>query len=441
MDAAEGRAFPADRHRARARQEHGPGRRGPHCPPQGIRTVSPRERRQVAGAGLAALVGLFAKLAGHALPPPVAAVGLGVGLVGAALLLAWAADAAEVDFSGGLVLTIVALVAVLPEFAVETHFAFTQQTTFLTANLTGATRLLVTGAAGLPLLGAWLLRRRGEKSSKLVLPLERRLDLGVLLLASCCAVGIAATGRLGVITGLILISLYVVYVKRLRGTLGEPPAIVGVGAALAALPEDRRKRVITALLLFSAIVVLAVASAFADALLATGTSLGIDPYLLVQSIVPAATETPEFVVVAVLALSHRPAQGLAIFLAAAVSQMTLALGTLPFAYLAGGGGSSIPLAGREQMEMMLTAATILMAVAALSSLSPERIDAWIVLTLFGIQFAFPSTTVRIGVTVVLAMFALDILASRRRDIGPMLAAVRAPTRRAALGAHDTSGGR
>jgi cation:H+ antiporter len=226
-----------------------------------------------------------------------------------------------------------------------------------------------------------------------------------------------------------------VYVRRVQGTPGEPPAVVGVAAALAALPDDRRKLVTVSLLLFSAIVVLAVASAFADALLATGTSLGIDPYLLVQSIVPAATETPEFVVVAVLALAHRPAQGLAIFLAAAVSQMTLALGTLPFAYLAGGGGSSIPLAGREQVEMLLTAATILMAVAALASLTPERVDAWIVLTLFAVQFAFPSTTVRIGVTVVLAMFALDVLASRRRAIGPMLAAVRAPPRRAALDGH------
>jgi hypothetical protein len=91
--------------------------------------------------------------------------------------------------------------------------------------------------------------------------------------------------------------------------------------------------------------------------------------------------------------------------------------------------------------MMLTAAATLMAVAALASLRPERVDAWIVLTLFGIQFAFPSTTVRIGVTIVLAMFALDVLASRRRCIGPILAAVRAPTRRAALGAHPTPGGR
>ena len=403
--------------------------------------MTPRHRRQLAGAAVAALVGLFTKLAGHAPPAPVATVGLGAGLVGGSLLLAWAADAAEVDFSGPLVLTVVAFVAVLPEFVVETHFAFTQQTTFISANLTGATRLLVTGAAGLPLLGAWLLGRRGEKESELRLPPERRLDLGVLMLASGFAVGIAATGRLSLLAGFVLIGLYVVYLKRVQGTPDEPPAFVGVAASLAELPEDRRKPVTVALLLFSAIVVFAVASPFTDALLATGTSLGIDPFLLVQSIVPAATETPEFVVVAVLALSHRPAQGLAIFLAAAVSQMTLALGTLPFAYLAGGGGSSIPLAGREQLEMMLTAAAILMAVAALASLTPERVDAWIILTLFGIQFAFPSTTVRIGVTIVLAMFALDVLASRHRAIRPMLAAVRAPGRRAALGGHGTSGGR
>ena len=78
--------------------------------------------------------------------------GSGIGLIGASFMLAWAADAGEAVFSGGLVLAAVALVGVLPEFIIEVHFAFIQQAELVTANLTGATRLLLTGAVALPLL-------------------------------------------------------------------------------------------------------------------------------------------------------------------------------------------------------------------------------------------------------------------------------------------------
>jgi cation:H+ antiporter len=383
-------------------------------------------RRPVAIASSAAALGLVTRAASSVLPAPVAVIGLAAGLVGAAFLLAWAADAGEVVFSGGLVLVLVALVAVLPEFVIEAHFAFTQQTQFVTANLTGASRLLLTAATAMPLLWVWLLARRGERATSIRLGTARRLDLGVLLIAALWAIRVAARGRLTLIDGVVLIGLYVLYVRRVQGSPDERPAVVGVAAGMAALPPSQRKRLITGLLVFAAIVVVAVANSFTEALLATGTSLGIDPYILVQSIVPVATETPEIVVVAVLALNHRPAQGLAVFLASSVSQLTLAMGSLPFVYLAGGGSGSIPLAGRERVELALTIATALMAVAALSSLAPERIDAWIVLTLFGIQFALPSTAVRIAVAVVLTMFALDLFASRRHTVRPMLVALRSP---------------
>jgi cation:H+ antiporter len=77
-------------------------------------------------------------------------------------LLAWAADAGEAVFSGGLVLAVIALVAVLPEFIIEVRFAYVQQTELVTANLTGATGLLLTGAIALPLGVAFITRRRGQ---------------------------------------------------------------------------------------------------------------------------------------------------------------------------------------------------------------------------------------------------------------------------------------
>ena len=164
----------------------------------------------------------------------------------------------------------------------------------------------------------------------------------------------------------------------MQGTPDEEPAVVGVAAGLLSLPARYRRPAIAALIVVAGAVVVAIANPFADALLATGASLGIDPYLLIQSVVPVATEAPEFVVVAVLVANHRPAQGLALFLASSVSQWTLGLGALPIAYLAGEAGPSMPLAAREQLELGFTIALTLFVVAALATLRPERADALLI---------------------------------------------------------------
>jgi cation:H+ antiporter len=370
-----------------------------------------------------AVLGLLTRVAAGAVPPPVALIGLGTGLVGASLLLSWAADAAEVDLSGGLVLAGITLVTVLPELVVEVHFAYTQQIDLVSANLTGATRLLLTGATAMPVLGAWLLSRRGLPPESFTLAPARRVDLALLFLAALYGVLLALLGRVSLIDGLLLLALYGFYLRRIRGTPDEPPAVVGVSAGLASLPAEQRRRLLAGLLTLSAVVVVVVATPFTDALQKTGAAVGISPYLLVQSIAPAATETPEFVVAIVLALHRRPSQGLAVFLAASVAQWTLAIGVLPWAHLAGGGGASLPLDTRATVELLLTVSTTLMAIAALASLAPRRIDSGIVLTLFAVQFAFPSTAVRLVVAVVLAMFALDIMVANHRAVRPLFASL------------------
>ena len=46
-------------------------------------------------------------------------------MVAASFVLAWAAEAAEVDISGGLAIALLAVIAVLPEYAVDLYFAHT----------------------------------------------------------------------------------------------------------------------------------------------------------------------------------------------------------------------------------------------------------------------------------------------------------------------------
>src|SRR5262245_39796854 len=80
--------------------------------------------------------------------PPMEAVLFGIAILGAAFILSWAAEVAQMDLSKGLAMAILALICVLPEYAVDMYFAWRaaddpQYTHYATANMTGANRLLV----------------------------------------------------------------------------------------------------------------------------------------------------------------------------------------------------------------------------------------------------------------------------------------------------------
>src|SRR5689334_6158662 len=74
-------------------------------------------------AAIAAAVPVVLRLSGVHTSPLAAAIIFGLGVVGAAFLLAWGAELIQVDVSAGLALALLALVAVLPEYAVD--FVFT----------------------------------------------------------------------------------------------------------------------------------------------------------------------------------------------------------------------------------------------------------------------------------------------------------------------------
>src|SRR5262245_10673068 len=83
-------------------------------------------RRQLTAIGAAVALTLPALvLSGTGSHPEswIAAIVYGLAVVGAAFLLAWAAEVLQLDVSAGLALAVLALIAVLPEYAVD--FVFT----------------------------------------------------------------------------------------------------------------------------------------------------------------------------------------------------------------------------------------------------------------------------------------------------------------------------
>ena len=95
------------------------------------------------------LPGVVLRLGGGHPTDVIGVVVFGLAVVGAAFLLAWGAEALQLDISRGLALAVLALIAVLPEYAVD--FMFTWKAgkdpdTYAPAalaNMTGGNQLLI----------------------------------------------------------------------------------------------------------------------------------------------------------------------------------------------------------------------------------------------------------------------------------------------------------
>jgi cation:H+ antiporter len=382
-------------------------------------------RQQVAFAAAFTVPGMLVRFTGGVIPYPLQVVAYGAAVVAAAFMLAWATEAAQVDIGHGVVIAVVAFVAILPEYVVEVHYAFTGQTEYVSANLTGASRLLLGFAVALPaviglLRGRWSIAPIGHLS----LASPHRLELAILTLASLWTLRAVMRGELTSLDAAVLISLYVLYLRRVASIGGDAPPAIGVAAQIEALPARERKRWVRGLMLYAASVILLTAVPFGDAVLGTGALVGIKPYLMLQWIVPIATEAPELVVAFVLLTHGRGGQSLAVLLAGAVSQYTLALGTVPLAYKLGIGAGPLPLPGAERIELFLSVGVALYAVASLIMLRLSRGDSAVMLALFTAQFLLPSVFTRLTFAVIFCVVAVDILWAERRHLPLLLATLR-----------------
>jgi hypothetical protein len=123
-----------------------------------------------------AIPAIVLRLTGTEPSPGLTVLIFGAGVVASAVLLSWAAEAAQVDISGSLAIAILALIAVLPEYAVDLYFSFTagsdpSYTQFAAANMTGSNRLLI--GIGWPLVAFvafWAMRRRRLQGRATPLP-------------------------------------------------------------------------------------------------------------------------------------------------------------------------------------------------------------------------------------------------------------------------------
>ena len=127
---------------------------------------------------------------------------------------------------------------------------------------------------------------------------------------------------------------------------------------------------------------------------------------------------------ALLALRGHEDSALGTLLSTKVTQWTLLVGSLPLAFIAGGGAASgIVLDARQTEEFILTAAQTLLGFAVLVDLRLAIWESVALLLLFAAQFPFPDPTVRLGFSGAYAALAAVLLWRRRRELSSVAAAV------------------
>lgn len=171
------------------------------------------------------------------------------------------------------------------------------------------------------------------------------------------------------------------------------------------------RRIMTVLFfLFSGFTIFISAEPFAEGLLATGRTFGIEEFILVQWLAPLASESPEFIVAILFALKAQPGTAMGALLSSKVNQWTLLIGMLPVVYsISAGNIGGMHMDDRQVEELFLTAAQSLFAVAVLANLSFTLLEATIVFLLFSTQLFFPDPHFRFYYSIFYVILAVGLV--------------------------------
>ncbi len=365
------------------------------------------------------LPALILRLAGVHLSPVVASLLFGSAIVAAAYILSVACEVAQMDMSRALAIALLAILAVLPEYAVDFYFTWNaphvpEYTHYAVANMTGANRLLIGFGWAFLMFIYWF------KTKKKAITLARTygIELSFLALATIYSFLIPLKGRLDLVDTLILVSLFVLYMYQAAKSHQVEPDLEGAAAAAGALDRMPRRLFTAVSFLFAGGVILASTEPFAESLLDIGKSFGIDEFLLVQWIAPLASESPEIIVATIFALKMNPGEGFGALVSSKVNQWTLLIGTLPLVYsVSAGRVGALHFDARQTEELALTAAQSIFAVALLADYNIKLWEAGVLFVLFVGQLIVPTTEVRWAFTVgyVILTVLLLIFNRERRD--------------------------
>jgi cation:H+ antiporter len=407
--------------------------------------------RSKAGIAIAAAIAattpaLTVRLGGLHPEPLVAAMIFGIAVVGAAFMLAWAAEVVQLDISAGLALALLALIAVLPEYAVD--FVFTwkagkepaRYAPDALANMTGGNQLLIgVGWSMVVLIAAHRMRVRrratGEpaparhtSASEVGLSRTHSVEIAFLVLATIYGLTLPLHRTLTLWDAALLVGIFAWYIARVARAPAETPHLVGPARAIGALPTTNRRVVVVLLFLGAVIAILLCAEPFAESLVETGEHFNIDDFVLISLVAPLASEAPELLVAGLFAWRLQTDAGLGALVSSKVNQWTLLVGTLPIVFaISSSSLHGLPIDSIQREELFVTAAQSVYAVSVLANRRISVSEASTMLGLFMVQlvtklplFESIHAAARITVGCVYLVLAAAIIFRNRAAIRPLM---------------------
>ena len=403
-----------------------------------LATAARRLALFVVPAVLVTAPAIVVRSTGLEVPPVLGALLYGAAMLAAGFMLSWAAETAEQDIPTGLVLAVLALVTVLPEYVVDLYLAYeagrnpaADYTELATANMTGANRMLIGLAWPLMVLLGWA--RGGGRVVQL--RQENTGELAFLALASAYSFVIYLKASITLLDTAVLVAIFGAYLVRQSRTGrsdadSEELEPIGPPRILLRLGTRPQWSAIVALAAFAAAVIILSAEPFAESLISAGSELGVNQFLLIQWIAPIASEAPAVIVASLFALRLRAGRALGTLISDKINQWTLLVGAIPVFFVLGAGRLvDFPLGERQREEFFLTAAQSVFAFAVTVRLRLDARGAFALMSLFVVQlavgFVFRDDEVRTiqvltGMAWLYLVLSAVLLAWNRQNVGPVL---------------------
>jgi len=254
--------------------------------------------------------------------------------------------------------------------------------------MTGANRLLIgIGWSMVVFIAVYRSRKIPPRMNEVQLERSHSVEVSFLAVATMYSLTLPLKSSITLVDSVILVGIFAAYTWRISRAPAEEPHLVGPARLIGTFRTRRRRAAVISMFVFAAVVILACAEPFAEALVETGQQLGISEFLLVQWLAPLASEAPELLIAGLYAWRLNTSAGLGTLVSSKVNQWTLLVGTLPIVFaIASGGISGLPIDAHQREELFLTAAQSFFALAVLATLSISLREALLLFGLFWAQF-------------------------------------------------------
>lgn len=361
---------------------------------------------------------MFLALTGqaHHMSPALVSILSGVAIVSAAFMLGWGAELSERDIPRSLALIFLALISVLPEYAIGLHYAWTEGLAkshegLAIANMTGANRILI--GVGWALIAIVYFFKHKQK--QIQIDDSQGLELSLLILASIYSLILPLKGTLSLWDAVIFFAMFAYYAGRALRSEKHDVELEGIAADLdQRLGNNARRLVVLLMFAFSGFVIWYSAEPFAESLKEVGAAYNVSSFLLVQWLAPLASESPEVLIALIFALKGKGSTGIGALISSKVNQWTLLVGAIPLVYaIAAGSAGPMVLDGRQKEELLLTSAQSLFAAIIVSNFTFALWEAILLMVLFMAQFFFPDEQTRYVFSGIYLVASVGLLAKSR----------------------------